>query len=518
MKRLQLFLITLVMCFTGVCAVKADNMILEYDGGTHEYNGSVFALIVNNRKLDSLPLPPIIFNDRSLVPIREIFEELGATVSYDNDERRVEVVYNGTYIRMYINDNTAYINGKKTAIPDKVVPKLISRLGGETKTMVPLRFISETVGISVDFSSEHEAILVNSPNYSFAEEEKPTATPKPSVKPVITDISYSLKDEKNIEVTVTADSAINDYSEFAIESPVRAVTDFAGAALAKEENISVNSQYITAIRTGDNGERARIVIDVNGKLSDFRTEKLSDNCVRIIAGVSGTTSSTPKPTETPVQTPKTTPSPVQTPSATPNPNYSAYPSSAKLIVIDSGHGGKDSGAVGTLDGRPILEKDLTLQIAKKTKEILENNGYTVELTRSDDRYLELTEPPAQANAQNAAVFVSIHINSADASEAYGTEVYYSTENNGDAYGTTSEVLAKNVLSRMLYNMQSKSRGVKNANHAVTRRCKMPAVLAEVGFISNEDELRKMCSDEYQYKTAQGIAEGIIKTLAEITMP
>ena len=71
---------------------------------------------------------------------------------------------------------------------------------------------------------------------------------------------------------------------------------------------------------------------------------------------------------------------------------------------------------------------------------------------------------------------------------------------------------------MLYNMQSKSRGVKTANHAVTRRCKMPAVLAEVGFISNEDELRKMCSDEYRYKTAQGIAEGIIKTLAEITMP
>ncbi|MBQ3471824.1 MAG: N-acetylmuramoyl-L-alanine amidase, partial [Clostridia bacterium] len=103
-------------------------------------------------------------------------------------------------------------------------------------------------------------------------------------------------------------------------------------------------------------------------------------------------------------------------------------------------------------------------------------------------------------------------------EASGTEVYYATENNDDGYGITSEQFAHNVLTRMLKYMQSVNRGVKSAEHAVTRRCKMPAVLAEVGFITNPEEAYLMSTDEYQQKAAQGIAEGIIITLRNITMP
>ena len=165
MRKTRLLLAAVIIFIINT--VSAGAMSLTYDNAVHEYTGSVFNLVVNNRLLTDLPMPPIIFNDRSLVPIREIFEELGAEVSYDGAEKRVEVTYGKTYIRMYINDNTAYVNGKRCAIPDGIVPKLISRDGGETKTMVPLRFISENVGIPIDFSSEHEAILVNSENYSF---------------------------------------------------------------------------------------------------------------------------------------------------------------------------------------------------------------------------------------------------------------------------------------------------------------------------------------------------------------
>ena len=71
---------------------------------------------------------------------------------------------------------------------------------------------------------------------------------------------------------------------------------------------------------------------------------------------------------------------------------------------------------------------------------------------------------------------------------------------------------------MLYYMGSTNRGVKSAEHAVTRRCNMPAALAEVGFITNPTEVYNMTSDEYQQKAAQGIAEGIMITLRDITIP
>ena len=116
------------------------------------------------------------------------------------------------------------------------------------------------------------------------------------------------------------------------------------------------------------------------------------------------------------------------------------------------------------------------------------------------------------------MFASIHINSAESVEANGVEVFYSTINNEDDYGTTSAVLAKNVLSRMLYHMEAKNRGVKTADHAVTKNCYMPAVLIEVGFISNEEEVAKMCTESYQQKAAQGIAEGIINTMKNIEIP
>ena len=94
-------------------------------------------------------------------------------------------------------------------------------------------------------------------------------------------------------------------------------------------------------------------------------------------------------------------------------------------------------------------------------------------------------------------------------------MYYAESNNWDDYGTTSEKLAKNLLKHMLRQMGSANRGVKTAEHAVTKRSNMPASLVEVGFISNEDELRLMVSDSYQDKVARGVADGILETLKDI---
>lgn len=517
MKKISVsFIVLLMFLFCAAVSASANTMMLEYDGGMHEYNGEVYSLVVNNQLLDP-PLSPIIFNDRALVPVREIFEEVGAKVNYVNDTQTVEVYNDDSYVRLKINDNVAYINGEKENIPDNVVPKLISKVGGETKTMVPVRFISETIGLDVEFDWADGAILIESDQAVSDEETQTIVTeetepiPEETAPPVVsylTDVSYEVVDDRSVKVKVRTDNDITDYSDFTLSSPERIVLDIEGTRLKGiNETMSVNAAGVSAVRLGDNAERARTVIDVTN-LESYVVEKTEPNEIVISVTTKEVPKSTPKPTPAPTKRPVNL-----------SQNNVSKPNNGKLIVLDAGHGGTDSGAVGQIDGNLVLEKNLTIEITNKVKGILEKAGYTVSMTRTDDSLPTLVERPTQANEENAAVFVSIHINSVDnAPQANGTEVFYAESNNGDAYGTTSEKLAENILNRMLYYMGSTNRGVKTAEHAVTKRCNMPAALAEVGFITNPTEVYNMTTDEYQYKAAQGIAEGIMITLRDITVP
>lgn len=506
----------------------AASMQICYDGATHWYTGEIYSLIVNGNEVHS-PMEPIIFNDHALVPVREIFEECGAKVNYTNETQCVEIEYKGSYIRMYINDNYAYINGKKQEIPDNVVPKLINKPGGETKTMVPVRFISETVGMDVEFDGDDGAIIINS---DTGETDPPVkveeTTPQPEPEPEqesdnsaqnVVSIVYNMISETKIKLTVTCDGVVGDkLSFFPLDNPERVVVDFAGMNLAEgEQTINVGVDGISSIRTGHNDERARIVLDVEN-LVDYSVSEVSDGVVEITAEVTGEVSEpeevTPPPSSGNTSGETTTVTDEYKSGITP----ATAEDSAKVIMLDAGHGGSDPGAIGNLNGQTINEKDLTLSITYKVKDILESNGYTVSMTRTGDTLPSLAERPAQANEEGCALFASIHINSASAESAHGTEVYWADENNGTEYNITSKEFADNVLNSMLYYTGAYNRGVKMENWAVTRRSKMPAVLIEVGFISNTEELEAMCSDEYQNKVAKGIAEGIVNTLREVEMP
>jgi N-acetylmuramoyl-L-alanine amidase len=512
------------MC--GAASASAQNLMLEYDGGVHEYFGSVYALVVNNQLLEP-PLSPIIFNDHALVPVREIFEELGAEVTYNDGV--IEVKNDDTYIRMKINDNVAYVNGKKTKIPDNVVPKLISKTGGETKTMVPVRFISETLGMDVEFDSDYEAIIIASQestindDYAYdsiieepvqeeASDEAEEYTEPEELK--IDSVSYDVTGSNTVEIYVNTTGHV-DINAFEMSSPNRLVMDFANFKLSDLSNIQVGEAGVSALRFGDNGERARIVADIDGSVSSYDVTWLSDTQAKIKIVTA------PKPTTAPTASPAASSSAQSKPTTGTSNSSAAAASSAdssKLIILDAGHGGSDSGAIGYLDGKAVYEKDLTLSITYKIKSILESKGYTTQMTRTGDTLPSLTERPAMANSSDAAIFVSVHINSSENESPNGIEVYYSLENNGSSYGTTSAVFAQNLLDRLEKYTQANNRGVKTANHAVTRRCDMPASLVEVGFISNTNELRLMCSDEYQNKIAQGVAEGVMMTLKNITVP
>lgn len=515
------FVMVFLMVFLMCIPANAAGIQICYDGATHLYTGAVYKLYVNGTEIKSA-MEPIVFNDHALVPVREVFEACGADVEYNGDSKCVKVDYNNMRITMHINNNCAYINGQPVRIPDNVVPKLIYKPGELTKTMVPVRFISESVGMTVDFDAQNGKISISDKESCVEPSPTPAATPAPTENASafgIESIKVKTVSDTKVQVTVTCDdSPEGAVSYFKLSSPERVVVDFKGANYRfASQTLKSSSSVIPSVRVGVDSERTRVVTDVSGL--DSYTVKISGNTA-VITVSAKEASSKPAATAAPTATPNYN----QAGQSAANSEYNtgivkaSAADAKKIIMLDAGHGGSDPGALGTLNGKTINEKDLTLSITYKVKAILESNGYKTAMTRTGDTLPSLSERPEMANKKDCALFVSIHINSATATEAKGTEVYYSEENNDDDYGITSQKFASNVLTGMLKYMKSNDRGVRMANWAVTRRANMPAVLVEVGFISNTDELKLMCSDDYQNKTAKGIAEGIINTVHYVEVP
>ncbi len=168
---------------------------------------------------------------------------------------------------------------------------------------------------------------------------------------------------------------------------------------------------------------------------------------------------------------------------------------SKLICIDAGHGGNDSGA----PGNGILEKNVTLKAVKRVGELLQKHGFKVIYTRISDNYVNLGERCRIANSNNADLFVSIHINSDDNLQASGTETLCYSKNR------LAELIQKNLLSKL----KLKDRGVKERKDLyVLNGTKMTAVLCELGFLSNKKEAEFIKTDKFLELSAEGIVLGI----------
>ncbi|BAY26263.1 N-acetylmuramoyl-L-alanine amidase [Calothrix sp. NIES-2100] len=198
----------------------------------------------------------------------------------------------------------------------------------------------------------------------------------------------------------------------------------------------------------------------------------------------------PDPT---IDTPRTIPQPG------PSPNV---PRGKLLVVIDPGHGGKDSGAPG-LGG--LLEKDVVLPISIQIARILEKNGVQAVLTRDADFFVELQGRVDIAERVNATLFVSVHANSIDnRSDVNGLEVYYYDS----GYG-----LAEVVRNTILQNIGTiKDRGTRKARFYVLRKSSMPSILVETGYMTGREDNPRLASREYQNRMAEAIANGILKYL------
>ena len=173
-------------------------------------------------------------------------------------------------------------------------------------------------------------------------------------------------------------------------------------------------------------------------------------------------------------------------------------SNIKTIIIDAGHGGSDVGA--TREG--IYEKDITLDISKRVEAILKKKGYDVQMTRKTDVYVGLKERVLFTEEKKGDLFVSIHVNSSVSPEGNGIETHYYTPQSYD--------FAQIVHKQLANTINAKDRGLFKSKFYVINNDIAPSILVETGFISNPEERASLMTEDRKQKTAEAIAEGIIK--------
>ena len=183
---------------------------------------------------------------------------------------------------------------------------------------------------------------------------------------------------------------------------------------------------------------------------------------------------------------------------TTNPEQIVKPrkSGEKVVVIDPGHGGIDYGAIRS----GINEKDITTDVSAKVAKMLRSDGYTVYMTRDEDKTVSLQERVDFSENHNPDIFVSIHVNSSEGTTATGIETHY--------YHDYSIGLAKVVHAAMAKHVNSKDRGLFKSKFYVINHTTVPAILVEIGFISNEEEREDLISEKRKQATAKAIVEGI----------
>ncbi len=179
-----------------------------------------------------------------------------------------------------------------------------------------------------------------------------------------------------------------------------------------------------------------------------------------------------------------------------NPLYAS-----KLIVVDAGHGGKDPGA--SVQG--VREKDLNLDTAIKLKNLLEELGFKVYLTREDDTYIGLYERAHIANALNADLFLSIHHNATSNVTSNGVLTVY----DGKSTVPNNKAFVDIIQENMVETLQKKNKGLLNyPGIVVTRETQMPSALAELGFLTNDYERELLVQEWYRQKCAESLLNGI----------
>lgn len=349
----------------------------------------------------------------------------------------------------------------------------------------------------------------------------------------ITGIRDSFNGDKT-RIVIDATKPVK-YKKMVLSGPDRVVVDIENAWLSPkvDKHIHIDNRFVGGVKIAQfDPKTVRVVVETKVGKNNYNVFSLEGGTTpgRVVLDFGNLTNSDDaqidmSKTGSHPSTPKTEPAKPRT-KTEPEPAEKQEPAGGedmdgelagitglkgRIIVIDPGHGGSDSGAIGPTG---VMEKSVTLRVSNELKRLLVKEGATVYMTRNAD--IEVSKKRAKAtdieelqarcdvaNARNADIFVSIHMDSFTSSAAKGTTGYYYSL--GDK---RSRKLADKIRAGIVDQLGTQSRGTQSSNFYVVKHTDMPATLVEVAFISNESEEKLLDSEEGIRKAAQGIADGI----------
>lgn len=389
-------------------------------------------------------------------------KSLGVSYSYSSKTRKVTLKRGSTSVVMTLDSMYAYVNGKKTKMPTPA-RKVYSYAKKKNYIYVPGAFCTTKLGHSYKWSSSQKSGLITtksqSSSNSGSSSSSGTSTVTPGTRITASASNYSVRIKKPSGLSSSAITTSDDYGN-------------------RRLIIKVKGNYKTYFSSSSNRY--------------IKPDKYFRSYTVTYSG--GYTNIYIRPRKDVIK--------AYAVSQTSSYIYIKYDSPKKIynriVVLDAGHGGSDSGATGN----GLREKDLTLKIVKSAKTYFDkNSGYKVYYTRLSDWYPSLSGRSDLANNVGADRFISVHINSASAS-AHGTETLYNSKGYKSSSGLTSYNWSNKIHGYVRPATGFTNRGLKNRTGlAVLRNTKTASSLTEIGFISNKKEAKKMKSNTGTYGKA-----------------
>lgn len=489
-----ILLITVLSVFSSVAL--ADDIKLYFDGN-----------------LLSCDVPPVIISDRTMVPARAFFEALDARVSWNDAKKQVTARTDDTKIILTIGSNVAYVNSVVKVLDSP--PVII-----DSRTLVPVRFISESLGYEVKWVEKSRSVYIKTPKTPVPDKEEikedntQTDTDIPAIATKIKSMVYSVS-ENSFVMKFTFSSPLESYSLYNMDNPVRTVLELDGASSSGSKTITVGSGGIKQIRTANHDDYYKIVADLEEVLD--KKFVLASN--KLSATLTLTTSSKIESSDIESDIPSTN-QPSDKEEEEPEIIFDKYweVTDESVVVLDAGHGGTDVGAIGydETGKKVVFEKDVNLTVTLEVARILKEEGINVMLTRSEDSSLALSQRYNFSNTNNALLFVSIHHNSHETSAPSGALTLYSKAKDIKYPNLkSSKSIARSIQKHLSEATGLYDGGIRSEDElAVLRGTETSAVLVEVAFVSNYDDQKFILNEENLNKAAAGIAAGILEALED----
>ncbi|MGE6669516.1 N-acetylmuramoyl-L-alanine amidase [Paenibacillus xylanexedens] len=405
-----------------------------------------------------------------MIPIRVVAENLKFNVNWDQKTQNVNIQQGSNAVSLTVGKDQANVQNNTVSL--SIAPQMI-----KNTVVVPIRFVSEEMGLRVGWNNKAKIVTLTSNNTSIPSPPS-SGNGNEATTNLIHDINFT-----NNQLVVSLESEVTPVIS-TLKNPERIIVDFPSTNFGNMGQVPPGGSMgrldtsdfpgVTEVRYSlfkNDPAQVRIVVELNNVSSvNYTQETISGKFILDVSMVNQPAPATP------------------------------VSSGKKIVVIDPGHGGSDPGTI-SFTKKP--EKIFALALGLKVQALLEKEpDIELIMTRETDIYPTRSERVKLANDLKADVFVSIHGNSVTAApQVSGTETYYYQREDSKELAT---IIHKNLIKALGF----KDRGVKNGNYQVIRETTMSAVLLEIGFLSNKSEEEAMMSETNLNKAAQAIVDGI----------